>query len=134
MPLIQQRPTVRKPVIEAGFEETLLFVDAKRKQAEADAERRGVSPSAVISMDDDVPVQISAPQQRPQQQSQPSQSFQRENPLLLVEEIEQKRRQEIQSSFLLGIATAAVAFGGFYLVKWIITKPTILETALEATY
>lgn len=57
-----------------------------------------------------------------------------ENPLLAPAEIREKNQQEILSAFLIGGATVGIAVGGYFLIKWIISKPTVLETALEAQY
>jgi len=49
---------------------------------------------------------------------------------------QKKRQEELQSVFLLGIATGAVCVGSFFLIRWIFSKPEmkeVVEEVLEET-
>ena len=58
------------------------------------------------------------------------------NVLLSREEMEELRKQEIMSSFLIGVGVGATAVGTYFLVRWILKRgqTSFLETALEKSF
>jgi hypothetical protein len=59
-----------------------------------------------------------------------------ENPLLSPDEQEEKKSQELGSVFLVGLLTGGLVVGGFFFVRWMLTKTpsSKMTEVLEATY
>lgn len=53
------------------------------------------------------------------------------NPLLNTHDLEALVSQEKMSSFLTGIAIATAVFGGYHLIKWMLSTPEVAEAASE---
>jgi len=115
---MQSPPNANKPVVEAVFEETLLYHENQQR-------RRQKEQAALPSVSGPLASQKYAPSVEA--------ATQKQNPLLSVDErIQQIHAQEKTASFLAGLATGGILVGGVWFVRWILTKPEILEKAAEA--
>ncbi len=104
----------RPPIVELSFVPTQAM-----KNESSQASLQEGPPKAPIDVN---PAFSAVPQQ-----GQPS----KEQVAAFMQAAKKKRDEELQAVFLLGLAAGGIAVGGYFLIRWIFSKPETKEVLEE---